>query len=77
MGKQDELWYVIDGEGKILTPMGYPLIWNYNGGMAKVIDEKGVGYLNKNGEKVMPGKYLESKKFTDGMAAVKLYPKRR
>ena len=56
----------IDWEGKTVIP-----VEPFSEGLAAVSDKNGTGFVNRNGEVVIPLQFEEAKPFSDGLAVVK------
>ena len=63
-------WGVIDKTGKLVVPMKYEGIHDYNGGLAAVLMNDKWGLLDTNGKLVVPTKYLLAAGVGNGLAVV-------
>jgi hypothetical protein len=50
--------------------MGIYMAYEFSEGMAEVILDRPTGYVNREGELVVPTSYLRGERFSDGVAAV-------
>jgi hypothetical protein len=63
--------YFIDEQGKMVESIGvHDYLSRFSGGLAVVGDDKKFGYVNTEGEMVIPKKYNYATPFVDGYAAV-------
>ncbi len=72
-GNSRDLYAFIDEKGKELTSFSYMLPGNYSEGLIKVLmanDKKGVGYINKTGELIIPLIFSTASDFSEGVAIV-------
>jgi len=68
----NKLYGHIDTKGKIIVPLKYEKVENFDEGMAGVMLKGKWGFVNKTGKEAEPLKYEKIKDFRDGLAAVKL-----
>nr|MCU0404220.1 WG repeat-containing protein [Chitinophagaceae bacterium] len=61
--------------GKFITQMIYQDAMGFSEGLAPAKKSSGWGYLNLNGEEVIPFIYVNARKFSEGLAAVSSKPK--
>lgn len=47
------------------------MVYDFSGGLARVKTKEGWGFVNKNGEEIIPCKYKEAYGFSEGLAGVK------
>lgn len=81
--RKDGKYGIIDGQGRVVVPLEYDKIsWNYHEGLFRVRKDGGGrdwkeklanskhGYINLDGELVIPLQYRWAKDFSEGLAAV-------
>lgn len=67
--RRGEDWYGLDAHGNLHGP--FSTLLNPNDGLARFVDDQGVGFLDAHGNKVIPGRYQSAQGFRDGWAPVK------
>jgi len=60
-------------DGKKITGANFPLCWDFVGDKARAIFDRGVGFLNKQGQPVIPAIFFEVRDFHDGLSRVQVY----
>lgn len=68
---KDGNYGIFDYSGKKLTPLKYQSIWEFHGGLVRVLKDGKWGFVNKEGKEVIPTQYEEAKDFSANMALVK------
>ena len=82
--RKDGKYSIIDGQGRVIVPLEYDdiIMWNYHEGLIRVRKDGGgrtgreklanskYGYINLDGELVIPLQYRSAKDFSEGLAAV-------
>ena len=70
---QDEKgWSCIGSDGKVLLRMGQDWLMTYSGGLAPMIRDRKVGYVNREGKVVIQPQFLRAFEFSEGCASVEL-----
>ncbi len=71
--QKGELWGYMDLEGKEIIPPLFPLVWDFNDGMARAITSTGIGFIDTTGRQVIPPKFGEVRDFYDALARVQVF----
>lgn len=76
-GKDDTGWPTrklgaIDKTGKLIVPLKYDTMWNYEEGLAKVIIADGNGFVDVTGAQVIPCSFTTVDPFQNGLAWVRV-----
>ena len=70
---QDEKgWSSIGADGKVLLRMGPDWLMAFSGGLAPVIRDRKVGYIDRKGKLVIAPRFLRGFRFSEGFASVEL-----
>ena len=67
------MWGILDIDGNVITPPVFPLVWPFQGKLARAVVEGGIGYINRRGKVVIPPAHLEVREFAENRAAVQVY----
>ncbi len=70
--RHGDLWGFMDEQLNIIVKPIYNLAWSFQGGFARVTDQKGFGYLNWRGELISAQRYKDARDFSEGLARVRL-----
>lgn len=62
------LWAVIDTTGKLVTKFKFEAVRNFSEGIAAVAKDRSWGFINYQGEYVIPSQYSSAGSFKNGMA---------
>jgi hypothetical protein len=63
---------LISATGEIIVKLRYSSIGSFDGGLACVYDSKLYGYIDRDGNQVIPPFFEDARGFSEGVAAVKL-----
>jgi hypothetical protein len=70
---QDEKgWSMIGPDGKTVLRMGRDWLMTFSGGLAPVIRNRKVGYVDRSGKVVIAPRFLRAFGFSEGFASVEL-----
>ena len=61
----DSLWTYIDTKGQMITDPFSPLVWPFKNDFARCIIDGGIGFIDRSGNQVIPGKFFEVKDFAE------------
>jgi hypothetical protein len=56
-----------------VIPLKFPLVWDFSDGRARFIDNRGVGFIDKEGVMVISDNFIEVRDFSNGMARFQSY----
>ncbi len=63
-----DMWGYVNKLGMKLVPAKFPLNWDYHDGLARVIVNRGIGYLDEKYRLVISTPYFEARDFYNGIA---------
>lgn len=69
--KRGDVWHVIDLEGNVLSE-GFDEIRRFYGGMARVVRDGRIGYVDRDGQLIGKAWFDEGARYGDGLAPVRL-----
>ena len=70
--RRNNLWGIVDRNGKIILQPSYPKIQSFKQGYAAFIKDGSWGFLNTSGQEVIPAKYDKVGVFSEGLAGFRV-----
>ncbi len=70
--RSEEAWNWLKPDGSRLTPIDFPLAWDFYEGTARMITQEGIGVIDTLGRVLIPPSFYELRDFKGGLARVQL-----
>ena len=68
IASRDNYFFVLDTNGNELNDEAYRLAWDYKEGIARVISNRGIGFINRECQWVVDDRFYELRDFSEGLA---------
>lgn len=64
----NEMWGYLDLDGEIFIPAELPIAWEYKNGYARILHQRGIGFIDKSKTLVVNRRVFEVRDFYNGLA---------